>query len=65
MHAEGVCGAGLSHLYGKRDGGWRREMERGTEQVVLQVQSRMFQKYLENLSREERNRREAGKIKWS
>lgn len=30
MHAESVCGAGFSHLNGKRDGDWRKEMERGT-----------------------------------
>lgn len=48
MRAKGVCGGGLSHLDEKRDGDWRKEVERESKQMELHVQSKMFQKQLEN-----------------
>lgn len=39
---------GLGHLVEKRDGDWKKEVERESKQMELRSQSRMFQKQLEN-----------------
>lgn len=60
MRARCMCGGGLSRLDKKGDGDRSEEVERERKQMELYIQSKMFQKHLENWPDEEGDRWEGG-----